>query len=194
MGDFKMEMIGDENVRRMFQELPKAAQNRVLKPLVRQGGSMIAEEEKEEAPAVTGLMKLALGTSPLRTYNSSLLIAVGVRRGFRRAVQGSMYRGGWARKTRYLGKKKTEATPELPVQNPVRYLHLVIGGRKAISVINKKVLYDARSGKFFGQQVAEQAANPFIDRAFDRAKVAVAETLTTQVEDRIMAEAQTLLK
>jgi hypothetical protein len=88
VGEFSLKLIGDENVRRMFEELPKAVQGRILRPLVRQGGTMIAAEEKAEAPAVTGLMKLALGTSPLRTYGSSLLVAVGVRRGFRRAVQG----------------------------------------------------------------------------------------------------------
>ena len=188
MGDFRMEMTDDKKVITLFQELPKAAQNRVLKPLIREGGKMIAAEEKEEAPAVTGLMKLAIGASPLRTYPSSLLVAVGVRRGFRRAVQGTQ-----TGRTRYLGKQKTEASPELPVQNPTKYLHLVTGGRKAISVVNKKVLFDVRTGKFFGKTVAEQAANPFVDRAYDRAKIAVAETITSQANDKVLAEAQAIL-
>ncbi len=183
MGAFKMELSGDKNVMRMFQDLPKAAQNRVLKPLVKQGGTMIAEEEKDEAPTATGLMKLALGTSPLRTYKTSLLMAVGVRRGFRRAVQGS----------KYFGKKKTTANPTLPVQNPVKYLHIIAHGRKAISVVNKKALYDARTGKFFGKHVAAAAPNDFIERAYDRAKTTVAETIASQASEGILAEAQSLL-
>lgn len=193
MGDFRMEMIGDENVRRMFEELPKAAQDRVLKPLIRQGSAMIAAEEKAEAPTVTGLLKLALGTSPLRTYSTSLLVAVGVRRGFRRAVQGTNYRGGWASKTRYMSKKRTEENPTVPVQDPSKYLHLVIGGRKAISATKAKVLYDLRTGKFFGQHVAEQSPNDFIERAFERSQATVVQSLSSQIETAVLAEAKAIL-
>jgi hypothetical protein len=189
MGDFKMEMSSDKNIQLLFIDLPRAVQNKIIKPLLKEGGAMIAVEEKQEAPANTGLLRTAIGASSIRKYPSSFFVAVGVRQGFRRAIQTSS-----SGKTRYLGKQKTEFYPEAPVQDPTKYLGIVSGGRKAISVLNKKVLYDVRSGQFFGTQVKEQDANPFIQRAFDEVKDTVAETLTAQAETQILAEAKAILQ
>jgi len=189
MNDLAIQITGDKQVLRMFEELPHYAQERVLKPLMRMGASLAALEERAEAPTQSGLLQTSLGPSTLRTYGGgTLFITTGVRRGFRRAVQATS-RG----KVRFLGKKKSEENPELPVQDPVKYLHLVIGGRKAIQAMNGKKLYDARTGRFFGPSVAAAAPNPFMDRAFERAKTTVSEKITAEAEERIMAEASALL-
>jgi hypothetical protein len=193
MGEFKMQLTGDKELLRLFEELPAAAQNRVLKPLLRSAGAQIALLERGEAPTQSGLLKTSLGASTLRSYSSTLFITAGVRQGFRRAVQGTNYRGGFARKVRYFGKQKSADYPELPVQDPVRYLHLVTGGRKALSATNKKVLFDARTGKFFGKSVQKQDANPFIERAFDEAKNTVVDQITSEGSEKILAEAKSFL-
>jgi hypothetical protein len=194
MGEFKMQLTGDKELLRLFEELPAAAQNRVLKPLLRSAGAQIALLERGEAPTQSGLLKTSLGASTLRSYSSTLFITAGVRQGFRRAVQGTNYRGGFARKIRYFGKQKSADYPELPVQDPVRYLHLVTGGKKALSATNKKVLFDARTGKFFGRSVAAQAPNDFIERAFGEAKAVVADRIASEAADKILAEAKMYMK
>jgi hypothetical protein len=180
-----MAITGDREVLRMFEELPAVAQQRVLKPLLREGAALMAVEERAEAPRQAGLLQTAIGVSTLKSYPSGVLfIATGVRRGFKRAVQATS-RG----RLRFLGKRKTEDYPELPVQDPTKYLHLVTGGRKAISAMNKKVLYDRRTDKFFGKSVAAAAPNPFMDRAYQRGRAAAVAKITGEAPDRIADEA-----
>jgi hypothetical protein len=187
MSEITMTLSGDREVVRMFEELPTRAQKHVLTPLLKMGSKMLSHAEKSEAPHASGLLGLAIGASKLRTYESTIFITAGVRRGFRRAVTRKA-RGGVKR----LGKAKTAASPDLPAQDPVRYAHLVSGGRKAVSVVRSKVLYDPRSGKFFGRHVKGVAPNPFVDRAFDRTKTSVLEMIVHEAPDRICAEASKL--
>lgn len=174
----------------MFQELPVAAQNRVLKPLVRDAGKKIAAAEKSESPKFSGLMQKAIGESSLKNYSGGrLFITAGVRRGFKRAI-GRTKRGS----LRVFSKKATAANAELPVQDPTKYLHLVTKGRKAIQAKNRKVLHDARTGHFFGKSVAAAQPNPFVSRAFDAVKDAVVSEISAKAEDLILAEASSLMQ
>lgn len=185
-----MKLSGDREVLRMFEGLPAAAQDRVMKPLVREGGAMLASAEKAEAPSQSGLMKTAIGVSSLKTYASGavLFITAGVRRGYRRAMQATS-RG----KLRYFGKQRPAEKPDLPVQDPAKYLHLVTGGRKAIHAMSGKVLFDRRTNRFLGKSVAAAKANPFVSRAFDAAKEMAVDHITTNAATRITAEAAKLL-
>ena len=190
MNEIRAYMTGDVAVQRMFMELPKAVQERVVKPLIAQGSKILDEAVKAEAPVESGLMKLAIGSSKLKTYSGgTIFITTGVRRGFRRAVTASK-RG----KLRVRSKAFTESNPQEAVRNPVKYLHLVSGGRKAITAIKSKVLYSAETNKFFGKSVAAAKPNPFMERAFDAAKEQVAETILGQAPERIEAEAGKLAK
>jgi hypothetical protein len=195
VNDFSMAITGDKKLVQMFHELPARAQERVLKPLIQKGAALTAAMMRGEAPTMSGLMQLAVGPSKLRTYHGlTILVAVGVRRGYRRAVQGTRYRGGWARRTRYLSKAKSVANPELPIQDPAKYLSIVTRGRKALTATKGKVLADVRTGRIFGKSVAAASPNPFVDRTFNAAKTTVGNQIASEAADRILAEAESILK
>jgi hypothetical protein len=181
--------VDDAATLRLFSELPQAAQERVIKPLMGKAIEIVVEAEREEAPTESGLLAKALGASKLREYSQggTLYVTSGVRRGFRRAV--TMMRSGGLR---VRSRAYTEANPNAAVRDPVRYLHLVVGGRKALSVSKASVLYDAATGQFFGTHVAAAPADPFMDRAFERAKESAADAILAGAEVGIAEEAQRL--
>jgi hypothetical protein len=158
---FNVNLTGTPAVQKMFSDLPAATQTRVLKPLVKRAGTMLAPALKAAAPRGSGLLAASMGVSTLKTYRSStVFLAVGARRGFRRAVSVSV-RG----KKRFLSSKKSEAST-LPVQNPAKYLHLVTGGRKAVAASRTSILYSAIAKRAFGRTAAAVPANPFVARTF----------------------------
>jgi len=186
MREFTINFTGDLDVLRRLEALPARAQQRVLKPLMREGARQIAAAAKSEAPARTGLLATSLGPSKLRTYSGTqLFVAVGVRRGFRRAIHRT------ARGTlRYRSKKATAAAgPDAQIANPVKYLHLVTGGRKAVAAAARKSLYSAMEGRFFGRSVAAAAPNPFMTRMFDSVAGSVVANITARAAVLIEAEA-----
>lgn len=189
MSEIHAYITGDVAVQRMFMGLPKAVQDRVVKPLIEQGSKILDEAVKAAAPVESGLMKLAIGSSKLKTYGGTIFITTGVRRGFRRAVTAT--KGG---KLRVRSKSYTAANPDEAVRDPVKYLHLVTGGRKAITATKSKLLYSAATNRFFGKSVAAAKPNPFVAQAFDAAKGQVAETILGQIPERIEAEAGKLVR
>jgi hypothetical protein len=183
-----MTITGDRQLLRVFEELPARAQERVAKPLLREAAARVALVERDAAPAASGLLRMAIGVSTLKSYASgTLFIATGVRRGFRRAVQATS-RG----KLRFFSKRKTADSPDQPVQNPTKYLHLVTGGRRALEAVNRKVMYDPRTGRFFGKSVRAAAPNPFMSRAFESAKSVAVNLITSRAPDLIDAEVRNL--
>jgi hypothetical protein len=190
MDDFSCKLSGDRAVLRMFEELPAAAQDRVIKPLLNLGARKLAQAEKSEAPDDSGLMKLAIGASSLKVYGSGggklLFITTGVRRGYRRAVTPG--RGGRPRRQ---SKGFTEIAEQALMRNPVKYLHLVTGGRRAIHA-SGKILYSPQSGKFFGKSAAATEANPFIQRAGQQSASSVVSEIGNAAEQGIVAEAEKL--
>jgi hypothetical protein len=187
MNEISWTLSGDKKVLEMFAALPRAAQERVLKGLVKKGGKRLAGAIEDEAPAESGLLRRAVGVSQLKTYGQgTIFITAGVRRGFRRAV--TMRRNGrFAR----LSKAFSENAEQELMRDPVRYLHLVTGGRKAILQEGKK-LYSAQMNKFFGKQVAKVDPNPFVDRAFRAAKEPVLQIFEPEAPPAIEAEAAKL--
>jgi hypothetical protein len=190
MNDIRAYMTGNAAVQRMFMDLPKAVQDRVVKPLIQQGSKILDSAVKAAAPVESGLMKLAIGSSKLKTYGGgTIFITTGVRRGFRRAVTATK-----SGKLRVRSKPFTESNPGETVRDPVKYLHIVTGGRKAITATKTKLLYSAATNRFFGKSVAAAKPNPFVEKAFDAAKGQVAETILGQAPARIEAEAGNLAK
>jgi hypothetical protein len=190
MNEIRAYMTGDVAVQRMFMGLPKTVQDRVVKPLMLEGSRILDAAARAAAPVESGLMKLAIGSSKLKAYSGgTIFITTGVRRGFRRAVTAT--RGS---KLRARSKSFTEATTNETVRDPVRYLHLVSAGRKAITAVKSKILYDAATNRFFGKSVAAAKPNPFMARAFDAAKEQVAATILEKAPEMIEAEAARLAK
>ena len=184
-------------LQKLFRELPARAQQRVLRPAMERASTIVASAEKSEAPKESGLLGESLGVSTTRTYNAmggstKLFIAVGVRRGYRRAVVAKK-RGG----VRRLGKSASEAAEaggDANMRNPAKYLHLVTKGRKAISATRRKALVSSVTGKFFGKSVAAAKANPFIERAFEAAAEQAAGAVLAAGVSGIEAEASGLGK
>jgi len=180
----------DSQVRRLFEQLSAAAQERVLKPLMVQCAKLLADAMRGQAPAESGLLRKAIGASTVKRYPSVLLVTAEVRRGFRRAVTAS--RTGRLRiRSRAYGKANPESAK---FRSPRKYVHLVVGGRKAVSIRSAKVLYSAYTGKFFGRSVVAAAPDPFVDRAFAAAQAQVLAHVKSEAPQRIAAEADRLAK
>lgn len=181
----------------LFRELPARAQERVLRPAMEKASKIVAAAEKSEAPKESGLLGESLGVSTTRTYNAAggstkLFIAVGVRRGYRRAVVATK-RGG----VRRLGRAASDAAEaggDANMRNPAKYLHLVTKGRKAIVATRRKALYSSVTGQFFGKSVAAAAPNPFIERAFEASAEQAASAVLAAGVTGIEAEAAALGK
>jgi hypothetical protein len=179
-------------LQRMFAELPKRIQTRVLRVIIGQSQRMVTIAEKGEAPRRSGLMAAALGASTTRTYGSDrstkLFVAVGVRRGFRRMLATKARRG-----IKFIRGSRPERGEE-GAANPALYLHLVTKGRKQVTARNAKALFDATSGKFLGKSVPASKANPFIQRAYDSVGSAVSNQAAETGDALIAAEAESLLR
>lgn len=50
----QMSMVGDAHLRRMFKELPKRVQNKVVRGAIRKAGKLFLSEAKARAPRLTG--------------------------------------------------------------------------------------------------------------------------------------------
>ena len=87
--ELSAQLIGSKEVLQMLAELPKAAQSRVMRPILAEGSKMLAEIERGEAPKFSGLMQQAIGATGIKTYGRTLFATGGVRRGYRRALTRS---------------------------------------------------------------------------------------------------------
>ena len=170
--------LGDQN----------AAYHRIEKALVLRAAKICAAAEREEAPHGSGLLARAVGTSGLRTYAGRLFVTSGVRWGFRRAVQPVAHAAAKKGRPRALSKKATAAGAGTAFMDPARYGGTVQAGRDPIAAKNKKVLYSAASDRFFGQSVAAAAPDPFILRAFSRAKQEVPAMAAAEAPALVAAE------
>jgi len=179
----EIRIFGTEEVIAAFERLSHGAQNRVLKPIMTSASNQIAEALRGEAPEESGLLKRAMGSSPLRTYATALFITAGVRRGFRRSV--SLARTG---RWRIRGKKATESAGGEMIRNPAKYLHLVTGGRKAVSATNARVLYSAQINTFFGRHAKKVDPNPFVQRTFASVASTVCTRICQEAAGRIVEE------
>jgi hypothetical protein len=181
-----VQLIGDQVVMDMLRELPKAAQTRVMKPLMRRAGKIVETFAWGEAPEESGLTKKAIGSTIVKRYRSALFLTVGVRRGFKETLRYSKKAGLRAKGT----KGYASASDTGIVREPTKYLHLIARGRKSVHG-NAKLLRSA-DGKFFGRRVREAKANPFITRAFEQSAAVVVNTITNQAVPLIQAEAAKL--
>jgi hypothetical protein len=154
---------GDQELIARLSALSYRLQIEALTPAVREIGDRVAADASSRAPVEIGLLAESIGRSAVKKYKGErrglIYIAVGPRRGFRRAI----VRGPRGRR-RLLGEKATAALPEDPeasFRDPVRYAHLVEGGRQAVRAKPGHVLYSQGAGRFFASAKAA-AAKPFI--------------------------------
>jgi hypothetical protein len=165
-------LSGDRELLHMFAELPRRVQTRVLKPLLGDASQILVAAEQAEAPRLTGLLAEALGAGKFWQKHGTMLIATGARHGFLRQV-----RAPGARFSR--------------PQDPAKYMHLVSGGRKALTADRGKAL-DLWDRGVFRTAVKKQEPNPFMDRAMNRAAEQVASQITSRAPALIEAEAATI--
>jgi len=168
---FNVNILGAEAAQRALLLLGDAAENRIMRPIMAEAARILTERASAEAPEETGLLRLSLGATPVKSYGGKTLFAtVGVRRGFRRAVEATYTKN----RVRYLSAERSAlAGDDAAYRDPVRYLHLVSGGRQAVSAQNVSILYSAAANRFLGRSVPEAKANPFMDRAFAGAATAI---------------------
>jgi hypothetical protein len=192
MSEFSCKITDSQPLAKLFAELPDRVQGKILRPLVRDAGQLLAEAERREAPRESGLLGSSLGTSPVRSYarGNTLFVAVGVRRGFRRAVTLSARGKLRARSKAFTAKAdRPENFGLADFRNPTKYLHLVHGGRNAVTAKDRKVLYSAATDRFFGRSVAAAKPNPFVDRAFAASAARAADLVCQKSVELILAEA-----
>ena len=186
MHEVQIKLVGDEAVMRMLNDLPQTAQMQVLRPAMRQAMTSITSALRSEAPMETGLLKRAMGATPVKTYRNVLFATAGARRGFERAVEPGK-KGG---------VRLVRPSPHFLIRgmyrDPTKYLHIVEGGRKAVSAINVKSLYSAQSGRFFGKSVAAARPQPFVEKTFDRVANSVVVVISDSVAQGVVDAAARL--
>ncbi|MEN6633476.1 MAG: HK97 gp10 family phage protein [Candidatus Polarisedimenticolia bacterium] len=128
-----IDFTGQAALMRELGAFSRAIQDRVLAPVVKEAGKLIASAASALVPVRSGLLKRSIGVSKIHTYrhagSDTLFIAAGPRRGFRRALK-------FNRKGRiagFFGAKKSAGMATGQVANPVRYAHLVERGHAIAS-------------------------------------------------------------
>lgn len=160
-------LIGGAALEKVAMELPQVLLA-ALEPVLREISKMVAAEAKARVRSKSGLLVASIGTSPVRRYRNSgsrtIYIAVGPRRGFRRVVTQAK-RGG----IKKLGKGRSAAIEAAAggwkaagIQNPVKYAHLVEGGRGPSVARPGGILYSHSLRRGFGTSVAAAPPHPFM--------------------------------
>lgn len=180
--------IDSAAAQRMFSELPRSVQSRIMARRMRAASGILDSALKAEAPKDTGLLRQAIGSTTVKQYGYTLFLASGVRRGFRKVV--SPKRRG--RGTVIKRGVSAESADAGMVRNPTKYLHLIVGGRKAIHATKAKVLYSRQSDTFFGKSVQKTTPDDFVTRAFDSAKSQVIASVEAGIAEEIETEASRL--
>ena len=162
-------------VQRRLEDLKREILKKIMAPAVERATKRLAEMEKQSAPDRSGLLRQALGATKGKTYLEKLTAwsAVGPRRGYGRILLARMTTKGV--RVRRTSKKFTEENTLSTYANPVKYAHLVRGGRKAIVALGKKALYDKFTGRFFGHSVKAAAPHDFAASAIAQAPSAAQE-------------------
>ena len=163
-----IQLFGDREAQRLCESLAPKMLDRVMKPILRRSGKMLEEAARSAAPVESGILRKSIGATVVKKYGGRVLFAtVGVRRGFSadagvRRTSGPKSARGRARRV----VRRNQRFDASQIRNPTKYLHLVTGGRKAIHVVHRKVLYSDFYGRFYGRSVAAVPPNPFMARAF----------------------------
>lgn len=167
-----IDLIGDEQLAKLFSALPGAAQRRVLRPAIAAGARPVVKAAKVFAPVETRALKKSLGQKS-KTYKSGVVAAiVGVRRGMQFAAVDRR------------GRKRV----------PAFYQHLVQLGTKPHPLGKGVTLRNIAKGKATasGAMHPGTKANPFLAKAWNMSKTETIAQVKAVVATRLPAEAKRL--
>lgn len=145
----KMELRGDKELRKLFEELPKRVLRKGLRQAISAAASPIVKDAKRNARRVSGLLKKAINKK-IKTFKNGNVIAI---IGASRSVAGS-----------YLGRKRV----------PAHYIHLVEKGTRphALGKGSQLARVGKRASREVGQHVGRKhpgaKAHPFLEPAWRR--------------------------
>jgi hypothetical protein len=168
-------------------------QSQILKEVIKPGlekasKQLAAIEQSSVARDRTGLLRRSIGSTAVRLYPATFCgwVASGPRHGFGRVIQQTWTRKGRRKKKLKIGSRaltdlarlgQAAAGPKMLYADPVKYSHLVAGGRKAVfagqkgdKATGKHSLRDSFTGKFFGRSVRAAAPKDFMAPAESQAQ------------------------
>jgi len=159
-------------VQRALRLLSGTTRGKIVRKSVTQGGQIMSRHLKGISPTETGLMRKAIGHKIVVYRLSSIGVAIiGPRRGFKRDVKVSMGTGR---------KKRTS----MELRDPVKYFHLVAGGRKEVRPVSAKVMASALH--IWGTRAKAVAGKDLLNKTWMATK--------TQVQQRVVAVTQEELR
>jgi hypothetical protein len=124
----KIVVTGDKKLRKVFKQLPQAAQRRVLAKVVTRGAKPLVVAARRKARRMTGALAKSIKVRrPRPKYKTTRLAVVGP------AYGKKAYRQQWNKRKksvtlRAVGKKRESEYEGLMYRNPGKYGHLVEGG------------------------------------------------------------------
>lgn len=166
-------LAGQEGVAAAFEGVKQGVKNKVLKSACRkQAGKATKVAKGMLSRKRTGRLAKAIGYL-YRTYKRGTvwLYVVGPKKGFRVRVS-DLTAAGQKQALNRLGRAKGRRAKLTPMQaqkfldsyvDPVKYAHLVEGGRKAVRPVKKKTM--SGRGVVYGKRAAAVRPRPFMDPA-----------------------------
>lgn len=137
---------------------------------VKRAGMLVSDAAKSKVPRRTNSLRRALGyLVKSNKKRTGYLTVVGPRKDRKGTAVGGTGKGKsrFRRLVRYKRRKI--------LVNPVKYAHLVEGGRKRVRVRTKRVLSDGRV--FYGKASRRVAPRPFMKPAYRSTKGAAAKAI-----------------
>lgn len=155
----KTKIEGMDKILKKLSMLKKSAATKVMRKGIAAGTKVVLSGAKARLPTKTkylgkrsGLLRKSLGRKT-KTYrqNGVVVGVVGPRKGFAKVIDGKRV-------------------------DPVKYAHLVEGGRKAVKANKAKVLSDGK--QVFGTKVAAVPPHPFMRPAIDEQKAGIKQAIS----------------
>lgn len=178
-----IKIAGGNDVANAIKGIKAGVANRVLKSAVGKVARKAQKTAKSRIKAKRlGLLSKAIGYL-YRTYKKGTVwvYVIGPRKGFRQRVD-AMPQRAQKKLIRLLGKRKRRKLTDAQVRilvaksvDPVKYAHLVEGGRKAVRPTRKKILSDRINT--YGKRARAVAPSPFMKPAADQIRASGAEVV-----------------
>jgi hypothetical protein len=145
------EVKGIEEVTKLLMQLPDNMREKHTKNAIKEATSSIVSVIKARVPKNTGTLAASIQASRVKYYPASgtLFCAIEPKSGFTRTFPATVItskRGG--------GRVSAEMK-----RNPRKYLHLVEGGRRAVTTVGKKALHPANA-YWFSRSAASVSGRP----------------------------------
>jgi hypothetical protein len=191
MQTVSLKLTGQEKMFATLEALPKAVELRILRNAMRKALKPMEAGARGGVPRFSGLLERSIGVGRPKWYAHSgvMYLAVGPRSGFKKSVgyvEGS--RGG---RYKVLRSAKQKATAkDQRIQNPIKYAHLVEGGRRAVAATGK-ALYFYGMG-LFRPRAASVAGRHFMARAWASASSAALSIMQAEIAVGVEREANKL--